>query len=68
MYSHLFYRMELNGFNTVMIIVGLQQPENEHNICFLVLQRQKSTFMPTIQGGCFIIRTMNKTNSHHEQN
>ena len=51
LYWHLFFRMELNGFNTAMLIIGLQHPENEHE-----------RLVPTIQDCCFIIRTMNKTN------
>ena len=32
----LFFRM-----NTVTLLFGLQHPENEHNICFLVLETQR---------------------------
>ena len=63
---HLFFRKELNSFNTVMLIFGLYCIILKMNIVDVfstVLQRPlNSTFMSTIQGGCFIIRTMNKTN------
>ena len=50
--------------NTVTLLFGLQHPENEHNRCFLVLETQRlDPYAYTIQGDCFIIRTMNKTNS-----
>ena len=62
--------MELNGFNTVVLMFGLQHPEMNIiiNICFLVLQLQNQCLCHvhnrhTIQDGCFIIRTMNKTYS-----
>ena len=60
--------MELNGFDTVMLICGLQHPEyvfsyynSKLNVC---------AYYPSLEDGCFIIRTMNKTNSalKHKQN
>ena len=58
----MFWNGIVNGFNTVILIFGLQHPEM--NIItdvfsyYKVLQTQRVS-----QDGCLIIRTMNKTNS-----